>query len=166
MALLRGLHVIDARALTAGLVGGIAIAVVAVANAGADELSSILLAFTVFMTVFGLTAGLLTLLRTRMLLGGAGTTSASRLPLAIAAIVGQSLVVVGLVGISLLAGAGITRWVEADGLVATLAGLVLAIIIFIGLRRLSRSHRIQELSVMAADRISGPPTARDDIVER
>ena len=119
----------------------------AVASAGANELSSILLAFTVFTAVFGLTAGLLTLRRTGTLLRLAGTTPASRMPLAVAALVGRTLVDVGLVGTSLLAGSAIVRWVGADGLVAILAGLVLAVVIFIGLRRLSRSRRVQELPV-------------------
>ena len=142
LALLRGLHVIDAGALIAGVIGGTAAAVVAVANAGADALSSILLAFTVFTAVFGLTAGLLTLRRTGTRLRLA-TAPASRMPLAVAALVGRTLVDVGLGGTSLLAGSAIVRWVGADGLVAILAGLVLAVVIFIGLRRLSRSRRVR-----------------------
>jgi hypothetical protein len=166
LALLRGLHVIDAGALVAGLVGGTAAAVVAVANAGANELSSILLAFTVFTAVFGLTAGLLTLRRTGTLLRLAGTAPASRMPLAVAALVGRTLVDVGLVGTSLLAGSAIVRWLGADGLVAILAGLVLAIVIFIGLRRLSRSRRVRGLPSLTADRVSGPPTERHQIVDQ
>ena len=163
LALLRALHVIDAGALAAGLIGGAAAAVVAVATAGADALSSILLAVAVFMAVFGLTAGLLTLRRTRMLLRRAETTPVSRMPLAVGALVGRTLVDVGLLGTSLLAGAGIVRWIGADGLIATLAGLVLTVAIFVGLRRLGRSDRIQGLSVLAAGRVDGSPTAEDDI---
>ena len=166
LTLLRGLHVIDGGALMAGVIAGIAVAVVVVAQAGADELSSILLALTVFITVFGFTAGLLTLLRTRKLLRGAGTTPASRMPLAVAAVVGKSLVNVGLGGASLLAASAILRWVGVDGLVATVAGLVLAVAIYLGLRRLGRAPRIRELSARAADRINGPPAATNDVAER
>ena len=165
LALLRGLHVIDAGALIAGLVGGTAAAVVAVGSAGANELSSVLLAFTVFTAVFGLTAGLLTLRRTGTLLRLAGTTPASRMPLAVAALVGRTLVDVGLVGTSLLAGSAIVRWVGAEGLVAILAGLVLTVVIFIGLR-LSRSRRVRGLPRLTADRVSGPPTERHQIVDQ
>ena len=166
LALLRGLHLIDTRALTAGLIGGVIAAGLAVVAAGASELASILLALTVFIAVFGLIAGPLTLLRIRKLVRGVETPSISRMTLALGALVGRTLVDLGLFGTSLLAASGIVRWFGFDGLLAIPGGLVLAILVFIGLRRLVGSGRFQRLSARVADRINGATPASEDIVER
>lgn|GEM_PF-2928672 len=165
-ALLRGLHLVDGRALAAGLIGGVIAAVLAVATAGANELASILLALTVFGTVFGLIAGPITLLRIRLLVRGMEPTPMSRMTLALGALVGRTLVDLGLLGSSLLAASAIVRWIGPDGLVAVLGALVLAILGFIALRRLVRSDRVQGRSTSWADRLIGAPPMPDDVVGR
>lgn len=89
----------------------------------------------------------------------------SRVPLALGWLVGRTLLTLGLLGSSVLAASLIVRWVGPDGVVGVLVAIVLAILLFVGFRRLMRFGVARRTPATHDDRLVGVPPARGDIIE-